>query len=91
MVVMKIMVEEKIMVHFPFGLQAKKATEFVQKASAFCSEIILIKNEKSVDAKSIMGVMSLVVREGEVVTIITDGNDEQKAIAVIRDFLLVEN
>lgn len=85
------MVEEKIMVHFPFGLQEKKATEFVQKATAFCSEIILIKNEKSVDAKSIMGVMSLEVKKGEEVTITTDGNDEQEAIAVIRDFLLVEN
>jgi phosphotransferase system HPr (HPr) family protein len=88
---MKIMVEEKIKIHLQYGLQARKATEFVQKTSGFSSEIILIKNEISVDAKSIMGVMSLAVKNGEEVTIIIEGSDEQKAITVIKDFLLREN
>jgi phosphotransferase system HPr (HPr) family protein len=54
-----------------------------KKASSFASEISLIKDEKSVDAKSIMGVMSLAIRNGEEVAIISDGNDEQKAISVL--------
>jgi phosphotransferase system HPr (HPr) family protein len=85
------MVEEKIVVHLQYGLQARKATEFVQKASSFVSEINLIKEEKSVDAKSIMGVMSLAIRKGDDLAIIIDGTDEQKAISVLGDFLLSEN
>jgi phosphotransferase system HPr (HPr) family protein len=85
------MVQEKIVVHLQYGLQARNATEFVQKASSFVSEISLIKDEKSVDAKSIMGVMSLAIRKGEEVAIIADGKEEQKALTVLRDFLLREN
>lgn len=85
------MVEGKILVHLQYGLQGRIAAKFVQLASSFNSGINLIKNGRSVDAKSIMGVMSLEVRKGEEVTIITDGKDEQKAIAVLGDFLLREN
>jgi phosphotransferase system HPr (HPr) family protein len=85
------MAVEKIVVHLQDGIQARKATEFVQIASSFVSEISLIKDEKSVDAKSIMGVMSLAIRKGEEVAIITNGNDEQKAVVVLGDFLLSEN
>jgi catabolite repression HPr-like protein/phosphocarrier protein len=90
-VVKKIMVEEKIMVHLQYGLQGRIAAEFVQIASSFTSGINLIKNGRSVDSKSIMGVMSLAIRKGEDVTIIIDGKDEQKAIGVLGDFLLREN
>lgn len=85
------MVKEKFVIHFQYGLQGRIASEFVQKTSSFVSEILLIKDEKSVEAKSIMGVMSLAIRKGEEVTIITNGKDEQKAIAVLGDFFLREN
>jgi phosphotransferase system HPr (HPr) family protein len=82
-----LMIEEKIVVRIQNGLQARIATEFVQKSSFFNSEINLIKNGRSVVAKSIMGVMSLAIREGEEITIIANGSDEQAAIVALRDSL----
>ncbi|WP_342047901.1 HPr family phosphocarrier protein [Bacillus sp. OTU530] len=81
------MIEEKIVVCLPNGLQARIATEFVHKAAAFSSEIKVVKNERPVDCKSIMGVMALAIREGETVTIIANGRDEQAAIVALGDFL----
>ena len=79
--------EEKIVVYLPNGLQARIATEFVHKAAAFSSGIKVVKNGRAVDCKSIMGVMSLAIREGEAITIIANGRDEQAAIVALGDFL----
>ncbi|MFP3121764.1 HPr family phosphocarrier protein [Ectobacillus funiculus] len=81
------MIEEKIVVCLPNGLQARIATEFVHRAAAFSSEIKLGKNGRAVDCKSIMGVMSLAIREGEAITIIANGRDEQAAIVALGEFL----
>ncbi|MED4226329.1 HPr family phosphocarrier protein [Neobacillus cucumis] len=81
------MVEKRVVIHLQYGLQARYATEFVRIASSFNCDINLIKNEKSVAAKSIMGVMSLAVRKGEEVILITEGNDEQIAIETLASFL----
>jgi len=80
-------IEEKIVVRLQNGLQARLATEFVHKAAAFSSEINVVKNGRSLDCKSIMGVMSLAIREGEAITIIANGRDEQAAIVALGDFL----
>ncbi|WP_078408598.1 HPr family phosphocarrier protein [Priestia abyssalis] len=75
------------MVRLPHGLQARTATEFVQKASSFNSEIKVAKNGRLVECKSIMGVMAAAIRKGEELTLIANGNDEQQAIATLEDFL----
>jgi len=80
--------EKKIVVRLQNGLQARIATEFVQKASSFQSEIILVKNGKPVVGKSIMGVMAITIRNGEEITLTVDGSDEQKAMEVLEGFLL---
>ncbi|MBO8173283.1 MAG: HPr family phosphocarrier protein [Bacillaceae bacterium] len=74
------MVEEKVTVKLKTGLQARPAAQFVQEANRFSSQIYLQKDEKKVDAKSIMGVMSLAVASGTEVTIVADGPDEEKAV-----------
>ncbi|MBM7651954.1 phosphotransferase system HPr (HPr) family protein [Neobacillus cucumis] len=79
--------EKRVVIHLQSGLQARYATEFVKIASSFNCDINLIKNERSVAAKSIMGVMSLAVRKGEEVILITEGNDEQNAIETLASFL----
>jgi phosphotransferase system HPr (HPr) family protein len=85
------MIERKIAVGLQRGLQAQGATEFVKKASSFNSEINIIKNNRFVAGKSIMGVMCLAVRRGEDVILIADGNDEQEAIEDLTNFLLRKN
>jgi phosphotransferase system HPr (HPr) family protein len=82
------MIEKQITVNLENGLQARIATEFVQKTSFYNSEIQIVKNRMSVDAKSIMGVMSLAVSRGEKLTLIVDGNDEHEAVRTLEDFLL---
>ena len=63
------------------GIHARPATLLVQAASKFGSDINLEYNGKSVNLKSIMGVMSLGVGQGADVTISADGDDEKEAIA----------
>jgi len=81
------MTEKKIVVHLQHGLQARSATNFVKKASAFSSEINIVKDGRTVNGKSIMGLMATVIRKGEEFTITAHGSDEQEAIVALEGFL----
>lgn len=81
------MTKKSLVVHLQHGLQARAATEFVQKASSFNSDVSITKNERNAAAKSIMGVMAMAVRKGEEITLIAKGTDEQEAVAALEDFL----
>ena len=72
------------------GIHARPATLLVQAASKFNSDINLEYNGKSVNLKSIMGVMSLGVGQGADVTITADGDDAKEAIEAIADTLKKE-
>jgi len=74
------MLQKQIVVGLDPGLESRAASQFVQKASSFNSDILLMKNEKKVAAKSIMGIMASAIRQGDSVTLITNGQDEEKAI-----------
>lgn len=80
--------EKKIIVGLKTGLQARKASQFVQLASTFDSEIKIIKDEKTIEAKSIMGIMSISIREGDDITLSVKGEEEQKALITLGNFLL---
>ncbi|MDO4670292.1 MAG: phosphocarrier protein HPr [Aerococcus sp.] len=67
------------------GIHARPATLLVQTASKFESEIKLEYKGKSVNLKSIMGVMSLGVGQGADVTITVEGDDEADAMAAIEE------
>ena len=82
------MIKKKIVIGLKYGLQARNATEFVQKASSFESDITLIKNGKSVTAKSIMGVMCVAIRKKEDITLVVSGTDEHTAVIDLENFLL---
>lgn len=62
------------------GIHARPATVLVQTASKYSSDINLEYDGKSVNLKSIMGVMSLGVGQGSTVTITADGEDEKEAM-----------
>ena len=72
------------------GIHARPATLLVQAASKFNSDINLEYNGKSVNLKSIMGVMSLGVGQGADVTITADGDDANEAIEAIADTMKKE-
>ena len=72
------------------GIHARPATLLVQAASKFGSDINLEYNGKSVNLKSIMGVMSLGVGQGADVTISAEGDDEKEAIATVAETMSKE-
>ncbi|MDI7743067.1 HPr family phosphocarrier protein [Lysinibacillus fusiformis] len=74
------MVETNVEVKLKSGLQARQAALFVQEANRFKSEVYLQKDEKKVNAKSIMGIMSLAIARGTTITLIAEGKDEQEAV-----------
>lgn len=65
------------------GISSRAAALLVQVASKFKSFIWIEKDEKRANAKSIMGLMSLIVNYGDMVNIITDGEDEKEALAAV--------
>lgn len=62
------------------SLEARPAALFVQAASKFTSSILVRIENKTVNAKSIMGMISLGILDGQTVTIAADGADEQQAV-----------
>lgn len=81
------MVEKQVTVHLKTGLQARPAAQFVQKASSFSSEIYIIEGDKKVNVKSIMGLMSLAISSGSIITLAADGSDEEQALQSLEEFL----
>ncbi|MDR4949250.1 HPr family phosphocarrier protein [Neobacillus cucumis] len=85
------MLVKEVEVKLKSGLQARPAALFVQEANRFSADVFLEKDGKKVNAKSIMGLMSLAVGSGVVINIIADGDDEDKAIVALSDFIAKEH
>lgn len=81
------MLQKKTIVKIATGLEARPVAMFVQLASQFQSNIYVTVQDKQVNAKSIMGMMSLGVLEDEEVTLIADGVDEAEAIEQLELYL----
>ncbi len=62
------------------GLHARPATFFIQKANCYKSTILVEKDDRKVNAKSLLGVLSLGIAKGMTVTLIAEGQDEEAAI-----------
>ena len=69
-----------VMVQNQVGLHARPATFFIQKAKEFKSSIWIEKEERRVNAKSLLGILSLGIVGGTAIRIIADGADEQVAV-----------
>lgn len=83
--------EQFFLITSEYGIHARPATRLVNLAMSFHSEIDLSINEKTVNLKSIMGLMSLGIYKGELIKVICTGSDAEKAISSIADFILTEN
>lgn len=71
------------------GLHARPATFFIQKANSYKSSIWVEKDDRSVNAKSLLGVLSLGIVNGMTITLVADGPDEAEALAGLQE--LIEN
>ncbi len=71
---------KEIVVQNQVGLHARPATFFIQKANEYKSSIWVEKDEKRVNAKSLLGVLSLGVTKGISITILAEGPDEEQAV-----------
>ncbi len=81
------MVTKKMTIKIPTGLEARPVALLVQVASQYESSIYIECEEKKVNAKSIMGMMSLGLAAGEEVTVSANGEDEEAAIENIEKYL----
>lgn len=81
------MVKETVTIEISNGLETRPIAMLVQVASQFESTIHLENGTKSVNAKSIMGMMTLGLDNGEKVTITADGPDEKEAMKGVVEFL----
>lgn len=74
-------------IKIPTGLEARPVAVLVQVASQYESRIIIEAEDKKINAKSIMGMMSLGLSAGEIVTVTADGTDEVEAVSHIEQYL----
>lgn len=81
------MITKEIVINIPNGLEARPVALLVQVASQYECSIHVVSEEKRVNAKSIMGMMSLGISAGETVTVTADGPDEKLAIENIEKYL----
>ena len=84
------MTEKQFTVIADTGIHARPATLLVQTASRFTADIQLGYKDKTVNLKSIMGVMSLGIGKGAEITISADGNDEAEALVSIEELFQKE-
>ena len=81
------MIRKPMTVQLASGLEARPVAVLVQVASQYESKIYVEIDNKKVNAKSIMGMMSLALQEGDEVTVVAEGEDEEKAAEGIKTFL----
>ena len=69
------------------GLHARPATFFIQKANEFKSSVWVEKEERRVNAKSLLGVLSLGIVKGTSISLIADGPDEEAAVSALVELI----
>lgn len=77
------MISKEIVVQNQVGLHARPATFFIQKANEFKSGIWVSKDDRKINAKSLLGVLSLGVTRGTTIKLEADGPDEQEAVEAL--------
>ena len=80
---------KEVVVQNKVGLHARPATLFIQKANEFKSSIWVEREERRINAKSLLGVLSLEIFAGAQIKVIADGADEEDAVNALVD--LVQN
>ena len=74
------MIQREVTITNSTGLHARPATFFIQKANTYRSSVWVVKDDRRVSAKSLLGVLSIGIAKGMTITLLADGDDEQAAI-----------
>lgn len=74
------MITKDVTITNNIGLHARPATFFIQKANTYKSSVWIEKDDRRVNAKSLLGVLSMGIAKGMTVTLIADGQDENAAV-----------
>jgi len=77
------MLQQDALIVNKLGLHARASAKLTQLASSFKCEVMLSRNQRRVNAKSIMGVMMLAAAKGTTIGVETDGEDEAEAMQAI--------
>lgn len=81
------MISRDVRVTNRLGLHARAAARFVQTATRYRSRITLGRDSRSMDGKSILGILLLAAAQGSVLTVTADGDDEEDAILALADLV----
>ncbi len=81
------MVIREVTINNQVGLHARPATFFIQKANEFKSSVWIEKEGRRVNAKSLLGVLSLGIVKGTTINIVADGADEESAVEVLAELI----
>ena len=81
------MIKKSIEIKLAHGLEARPVAELVQLASKYDSTVHIEAQSKKVNAKSIMGMMTLNLNSGEKIDVIADGKDEEAVVADMESYL----
>ena len=81
------MISRDVTITNDVGLHARPATFFIQKANSYKASIWIEKDDRRVNAKSLLGVLSMGIVKGTVVTLIADGEDEKEALDGLEDLI----
>lgn len=84
------MLEKTVTVSMTEESEARPVAVLVQIASQFESKVHLVAGDKHINAKSIMGMMSMDLTTGEKITVVADGVDEVQAVEKIAEYLVSE-
>ena len=84
------MINKEFIIKNEIGLHARPAALFVKTTNKFLSDIMIKKADKTINAKSIMGVMAIGIAKGETIEIIIDGADEENAIQAIDELINIK-
>ena len=81
------MFSKEVVVQNQVGLHARPATFFIQRANEFKASIWVEKDERKVNAKSLLGVLSLGITKGTTINILSDGVDEEEAVNALVELI----
>ena len=81
------MIKKPVTIKKNMAMEDRPVAHLVQEASQYASQVYIEMEDKKINAKSIMGMMSLSLQEGEDITVVAEGKDEKEAVAVVEGFL----
>ena len=81
------MISKEVTINNQVGLHARPATFFIQKANEFKSSIWIERDERRVNAKSLLGILSLGITKGTTINLIADGPDEEEAVSALVELI----